>query len=230
VESLEGLFMIAIQNLSKSFNSNGKTIQILRELNLQTSQGQSISIVGKSGSGKSTLLSLMAGLDRPDAGNIVIDQLNLQQMTEQELTQFRAKVMGIVFQRFHLVDYLTALENVQLALDILGMQSDRSRAQNVLSMVGLGDRMDHFPKQLSGGECQRVAIARALVVGPKVLLADEPSGNLDQETGKQVMQMLFDLCSQLNTTLVLVTHDRDLAQKSDIVYELKLGKLEQIAK
>jgi putative ABC transport system ATP-binding protein len=222
--------MIAIQNLSKSFNSNGKTIQILRELNLQTSQGQSISIVGKSGSGKSTLLSLMAGLDRPDAGNIVIDQLNLQQMTEQELTQFRAKVMGIVFQRFHLVDYLTALENVQLALDILGMQSDRSRAQNVLSMVGLGDRMDHFPKQLSGGECQRVAIARALVVGPKVLLADEPSGNLDQETGKQVMQMLFDLCSQLNTTLVLVTHDRDLAQKSDIVYELKLGKLEQIAK
>jgi putative ABC transport system ATP-binding protein len=230
VESLEGLFMIAIQNLSKSFNSNAKTIQILRELNLQTSQGQSISIVGKSGSGKSTLLSLMAGLDRPDAGNIVIDQLNLQQMTEQELTQFRAKVMGIVFQRFHLVDYLTALENVQLALDILGMQSDRSRAQNVLSMVGLGDRMDHFPKQLSGGECQRVAIARALVVGPKVLLADEPSGNLDQETGKQVMQMLFDLCSQLNTTLVLVTHDRDLAQKSDIVYELKLGKLEQIAK
>ncbi len=222
--------MIAIQNLSKSFNSNAKTIQILRELNLQTSQGQSISIVGKSGSGKSTLLSLMAGLDRPDAGNIVIDQLNLQQMTEQELTQFRAKVMGIVFQRFHLVDYLTALENVQLALDILGMQSDRSRAQNVLSMVGLGDRMDHFPKQLSGGECQRVAIARALVVGPKVLLADEPSGNLDQETGKQVMQMLFDLCSQLNTTLVLVTHDRDLAQKSDIVYELKLGKLEQIAK
>jgi putative ABC transport system ATP-binding protein len=230
VESFEGLSMIAIQNLSKSFNSNGKDIQILNELNLQTQQGQSISIVGKSGSGKSTLLSLMAGLDRPDAGNIIIDQVNLEEMSEQGLTQFRAKVMGIVFQRFHLVDYLTALENVQLALDILGENNNHARAREVLSMVGLGDRMHHLPKQLSGGECQRVAIARALVVGPKVLLADEPSGNLDQETGKQVMQLLFDLCAKLNTTLILVTHDRDLAQKSNQVFELKLGKLEPIAK
>jgi len=222
--------MIKINNLNKSFISQERTIHILKDLNLQTKQGRSVSIVGKSGSGKSTLLSLMAGLDRPDAGHIVIDQVNLSQMSEQDLTHFRAKVMGIVFQRFHLVEYLTALENVQLALDILGQHNHLSRAKEVLSMVGLADRMHHLPKQLSGGECQRVAIARALVVGPKVLLADEPSGNLDQETGKNVMQLLFDLCSKLNTTLILVTHDRDLAQRSDQIFELKQGQLEMVAK
>jgi putative ABC transport system ATP-binding protein len=182
-------------------------------------------IVGQSGSGKSTLLSILAGLERADTGDISVDKINLTPLTEQELTLFRAQNIAIVFQQYHLISHLTALENVMLALEILKMANAKERAEEVLKELGLGHRLNHFPSQLSGGECQRVAIARALVVKPKILLADEPSGNLDTHTGDKVMDVFFDVVRKQKITTILVTHSEALAQRCGRRLRLEEGIL-----
>lgn len=213
------------KNISKSHHQAQNVIQVLSQLNLDVKAGESVAIVGKSGSGKSTLLSLLAGLDQPDAGEIWFGEEQITHLNETQLSQVRAHKMGIIFQQFQLVQTLTALENVMLPLDILRRPQSRQDAEKLLTAVGLSHRMDHFPNQLSGGEQQRVAIARAMAAKPEVILADEPTGNLDEDTGKTVMEMIFKLTKLNNTSLILVTHDTDLAQLCERTLHLQHGVL-----
>jgi putative ABC transport system ATP-binding protein len=217
--------MMNVAGLRKSFGAGEARVEVLKGLDFTIQKGERVALTGKSGSGKSTLLSLLAGLDSPDAGTISIDQQNISQMNERVLTNYRARHIGIVFQQFHLVSTLTALENVLLPLEMLKMEGARERAESLLASVNLAHRMDHLPSQLSGGESQRVAIARALAIKPAILFADEPSGNLDEETGEKVMDLLFDLVKTSNTTLVLVTHDPELANRCERIIHLEHGKL-----
>ena len=211
---------ISIQNLSKSFVQGKNIIKVLDDVSLQINSGEIIALLGKSGSGKSTLLSMLAGLEKPDNGAIIYDQKDLTKLSEDELCLFRAKNLGIVFQQFNLIPHLTALENILLPLEINGV-NDKSRAIEWLSIVGLEERAHHLPSMLSGGEQQRVAIARALVFGPPILLADEPTGNLDSETGKKVIEILFNIVREKKITMILVTHDDDLALKADRILRIK---------
>lgn len=222
--------MIQVENLKKSFKQNENDIDILKNLNLEVKKGEKVGILGQSGSGKSTFLSLMSGLDFPDSGDIRINGISTTKLSEKEWTQFRAKNISIVFQQYHLVGHLTAAENVMLPLEILGISEKQAEAQalNLLGEVGLKDRAHHFPYQLSGGESQRVAMARALITTPNLLLADEPSGNLDQETGQKVMNLFFDITSKFNTTTLLVTHNEQLAARCDVVYRLSQGRFEKL--
>ncbi len=215
--------MIEIKNISKEFVQLQKKISVLKNISLNIKSGKKTAIVGPSGSGKTTLLSLIAGLEKPTSGVIDIDGICTTDLSERELALFRANNMGIVFQQFHLMPHLTALENVCLPLDILNRENVLDQAHNVLDQVGLFKRQKHLPSQLSGGECQRVAIARALVTKPKIILADEPSGNLDTVTGKNVMDLLFSLVETNKTSLVLVTHDLNLAKICDQVVDIKGG-------
>ena len=217
--------MIHIKDLKKSFGSNDSKIQILKGINLKINEGETVALTGKSGSGKSTLLSLLAGLDRPDAGEIIISGNDIFKISEKKLTQFRSQSIGIVFQQFHLVSTLTAVENVLLPLEINKYSDALERAQYLIEAVGLSQRSHHLPSELSGGECQRVAIARAMAISPKVLLADEPSGNLDEETGRHVMDLLFKLVADTKSTLVLVTHDLELAKRCQRIVHLEQGSL-----
>lgn len=219
---------LILNDVKKGFRQGETEIQVLKGLNAKIEPGQIVSIVGQSGSGKSTLLSLLAGLERADSGEIKVDQVNLTPLTEQEITLFRAQNIAIVFQQYHLIAHLTALENVMLALEILKMDRPRERAEAALQELGLGHRLNHFPSQLSGGECQRVAIARALVVKPKILLADEPSGNLDIQTGDKVMDVFFDIVRKHGITTILVTHSEALAKKCDRILRLEEGRLREI--
>ena len=187
-----------------------------------------LSILGPSGCGKSTLLSLLAGLDKPDVGTVEIDAQDLAKMSEDTRTRTRSERLGIVFQQYHLMRNLTAIENVGLPLEILGKPDYADRARMALKAVGLSHRVAHFPSEMSGGECQRVAIARALVARPSVVLADEPSGNLDQKTGEEVMELLFSLCDEHNTTLILVTHNEELTKRCDRALILKNGALQKV--
>lgn len=216
---------LSVSNLRKSYGQGEAKVEVLKGINLTVSKGETLALIGKSGSGKSTLLSLMAGLDRPDSGEISLQGNVISKMSEKELTHFRASNMGIVFQQFHLVSTLTAFENVLLPLELLKRPNAKERAEELLQSVGLGHRSHHLPSQLSGGESQRVAIARALAISPSILFADEPSGNLDEETGDKVMELLFDMVKKSNTTLVLVTHDSDLAKKCSRVVHLEHGSL-----
>jgi putative ABC transport system ATP-binding protein len=223
---------IRIENLRKNFKQGEAFLEILKGLNLDIKDRELVAIVGQSGSGKSTLLSLLAGLDQADSGKIIIDEQNISELNEEQLTRFRCQKIGIVFQQFHLVNHLTALENVMLPLEITGaltgsLESKEiiSRAKDLLSQMGLKDRLDHTPAKLSGGECQRVAIARALIIQPKLLLADEPSGNLDTETGIKVMEILFSVVRQYGITTILVTHSDELASRCDRKLVLKNGVL-----
>lgn len=220
--------MISFSNVTKKFVQGAKEISVLENLNFEMEQKGIIAIVGKSGSGKSTFLSLLAGLDKPSSGDIIIDNHNISQMSESMVTQFRGRHIGIVFQNFNLVDHFTALENVLLPLEILKMPSAKKKALEALDLVGLGERVAHFPGQLSGGEKQRVAIARACVTNPRIILADEPSGNLDPETGSQVMDVLFKTAKELEQTVLLVTHDYELARKCQHIYEIKGHSIEKI--
>jgi len=220
--------MIKFNNVTKSFVQGSKEIHVLKNMSFELDDKGLFAIVGKSGSGKSTFLSLLAGLDRPTSGEVLLDDSKLSHLGEKELTEFRAKNIGIVFQNFHLIDNFTALENILLPLEVLKDKDADQKAKKILDMVGLSDRMNHFPSQLSGGERQRVAIARASVTNPKILLADEPSGNLDPETGETVMKILFDTAKELNQTLILVTHDLELAHRCDAVYEIKNHGLEKL--
>jgi putative ABC transport system ATP-binding protein len=222
--------MIQVENIRKSFKQTESSIEILKNLNLSVVKGDKVGILGQSGSGKSTFLSLMSGLDSPDSGDIIINGVSTVKFSEKEWTQFRAKNISIVFQQYHLVGHLTALENVMLPLEILGESEKEAenRAMTLLDEVGLKSRATHFPNQLSGGESQRVAIARALITRPNLLLADEPSGNLDQETGQKVMSLFFDITSKYQTTTLLVTHNEQLAARCNVVYRLTQGRFEKL--
>ncbi len=217
--------VLELKNMTKSYPHPSGEIPVLTGINARIQKGESVAIVGPSGSGKSTLLSLLAGLDKPTSGNVIVADQSLENMTEEELTGFRANSLGIVFQKFHLMSHFTALENVSLPLKIASPKKNTDEAQSALAAVGLKARMNHFPHELSGGECQRVAIARAMVANPDLILADEPSGNLDSKTGEEVMTLLFDLVRKNGVTLVLVTHNEALAQKCDRVLSLHEGLL-----
>ncbi|MCE3009547.1 MAG: ABC transporter ATP-binding protein [Proteobacteria bacterium] len=217
---------LKLNEIKKSYQQADLGIEVLKGLKAEVKDGEVVAIVGQSGSGKSTLLSLLAGLDRPDSGSIEVFGSEMTRLTEEEMTDFRARNIGIVFQQFHLMNHLTALENVMLPLEILGENEIEKKATEMLQLMGLGHRLTHFPGQLSGGECQRVAIARALVVNPKILLADEPSGNLDTETGEKVMDVFFDAVKKRNMTTILVTHSEQLAKRCDRQLTLKLGQFQ----
>lgn len=216
---------LSVRQLSKSHVQAGRHINVLQGLELEVKGGETVAIIGKSGSGKSTLLALLAGLDNPDQGQVVLNGEALTGQSETALARLRARSMGIIFQQFQLVQTLTALENVMLPAEILGDHGQEARARELLEAVGLRERLHHFPAQLSGGEQQRVAIARALAGTPQLILADEPTGNLDNETGQQVMDLLFGLLKQKGIALVLVTHDPECAARCERILTLQSGKL-----
>jgi putative ABC transport system ATP-binding protein len=201
-------------------------VHVLRSLSLSVGEGEAIGLVGPSGSGKSTLLMTMAGLERPDSGLIEIAGQDLGKLDEDGLARFRGRRIGIVFQAFHLIPTMTALENVAVPLDLAGLPQAVARARAELEAVGLGHRLDHYPGQLSGGEQQRVALARAMAPEPAILVADEPTGNLDEATGRQIIELMFDLQAKHGTTLVLVTHDVSLAKRCDRMIRLRSGEIE----
>jgi putative ABC transport system ATP-binding protein len=218
---------LILKNISKTYHQGEIEIPVLMNLNAEIEPGEVVSIVGQSGSGKSTLLSILAGLERANSGDILVDSVNLATLTERALTLFRAQNISIVFQQYHLIAHLTALENVMIALEILKIEKPKQRAEEALLELGMGHRLNHFPSQLSGGECQRVAIARALVMKPKILLADEPSGNLDIQTGEKVMDVFFSVVRRHKITTILVTHSDLLADKCDRTLRLEQGQLRQ---
>lgn len=205
--------IIQARNISRVVDGPEGHISILDGIDLDVEKGSSLAVVGSSGSGKSTLLGLLAGLDLPDSGQISIDGHDITAMNEDQRSQWRAGRIGFVFQSFHLMTSLNALENVMLPLELSGFGQPRQQATELLAAVGLSHRLGHYPKQLSGGEQQRVALARAFAARPSILFADEPTGNLDNATGEKVEQLLFDLQSEQGTTLVLVTHDTTLAER-----------------
>ncbi len=217
--------MIAVQHVFKSVTDSTGTLTILRDIDFSLQAGETAAIVGASGSGKSTLLSIIAGLDTPSQGTVKIDGVDLYQRTEDERAALRAEKVGFVFQSFQLLANLSALENVMLPLELGGRKDARAAATQMLQRVGLGERLNSYPKVLSGGEQQRVALARAFVVRPAVLLADEPTGSLDFATGAKVMELMFELNRELGTTLVLVTHDLAIAQRCERRITIEAGEL-----
>ncbi|WKK76781.2 ABC transporter ATP-binding protein [Marivirga salinae] len=217
--------ILAVQNLSKTYKSGEKSLTVLSDINFEIEPGSSCAIIGPSGSGKTTLLGLCAGLDEAGTGSVTLDDKQLEKLSEDERAAVRNASVGFIFQSFNLLPTLTALENVMVPLELLGKKNVKPIAVDLLQKVGLGDRMHHYASQLSGGEQQRVSIARAFANQPKILFADEPTGNLDQETGETIEALIFNLNKELGTTLVLVTHDPDLAKRTDRILQLKGGKL-----
>src|SRR3954470_16637651 len=217
---------IVLENLDLSLGRGAARVHILKGISLSIGRGEAIGLVGPSGSGKSTLLMTMAGLERPDSGRVVVDGTDLSGLDEDALARFRGRRIGIVFQSFHLVPTMTALENVALPLELAGNSDAFERAEAELQSVGLGHRLHHYPAQLSGGEQQRVAIARAIVPNPAILVADEPTGNLDEATGESIVDLLFALKRDRGATLILVTHDFNLARRCDRTIRLRSGRIE----
>ena len=218
--------MISVKHVSMVLPAAGRSVTILDRLNFDIPAKQTVAIVGPSGSGKSTLLGLMAGLDRPTTGSIQLDGIDITAMGESQMARFRREKVGYIFQSFHLIPTLTAIENVAVPLELSGERHAGERAAELLAAVGLSSRMEHYPVQLSGGEQQRVAVARAFACRPPILLADEPTGNLDSSTGAHVIALLLSLHSDHGTTLVLVTHDTTLASSMQRVLSLRDGRLE----
>ena len=217
--------MIQLAQVSKVVTSGNDQLTILHSLDLEIPSGQFVSVVGPSGSGKSTLLGLIAGLDAPTAGNIFLDGHNITQMSEDQLAELRGGMVGFIFQSFHLIPSLTAFENILIPMEIMGVPKANQRAQSLLDEVGLHDRGHHYPSQLSGGEQQRVAIARAFANNPRILLADEPTGNLDSRNGGHIFELLMSINRERGTTLVLVTHDQQLANLADRKIGLRDGRV-----
>jgi putative ABC transport system ATP-binding protein len=217
--------MLTVSQLSKRVATAQGELTILQDINLTVRRGESVAVVGASGSGKSTLLSLMAGLDTPTDGRIVIQDTDITRLDEDGRAEFRARHIGFVFQSFHLLPTLTALENIALPLELKGEPQAFARAGTLLADIGLSERATHYPRQLSGGEQQRVAIARGFAANPDLLFADEPTGNLDTRTGEHVIDLLFELNAQQDTTLILVTHESRLADKCRRVIELDAGRI-----
>ncbi len=217
---------VLLENLHLTLGEGASRVHVLKGIDLALEKGTSTGIVGPSGSGKSTLLMVLAGLERPDSGRVVINGTDITGLSEDNLAAFRGRNIGIVFQSFHLIPNMTALENVSVPLELAGENDAFDQARLELEAVGLGERLDHYPGQLSGGEQQRVALARALAPSPNVLVADEPTGNLDGETGNQVARLLFERQQEKGLTLVLVTHDTTLARKCDRMIPVRSGKID----
>jgi putative ABC transport system ATP-binding protein len=217
--------MIELRDVSKTVMSGSQPLTILHPLSLLVEQGQFLAIIGPSGSGKSTLLGLIAGLDAPSSGEVLIDEVNITRLDEDRLARLRGEKIGFVFQFFHLIPSLTAYENVAVPMEIAGVLDPRGRARALLDGVGLTDRAHHYPSQLSGGEQQRVALARALANNPPIVLADEPTGNLDTSNGRHIMELLREVHRARKTTIVLVTHDAELAAMADAQLVLRDGRV-----
>ncbi len=217
--------MLSVTELTKQVPTHSGELTILNKISFEVNEGETIAIVGASGSGKSTLLSLMAGLDTPTSGDVILSDQNITELDEDQRAMFRAQNVGFVFQSFHLLSTLTALENVALPLELKSGKGAYAGAKQLLERVGLGDRIDHYPRQMSGGEQQRVAIARAFAAEPSILFADEPTGNLDTKTGQTIVELLFEMNRSKGTTLLLVTHDTKLAERCDRQIELSAGQL-----
>ena len=217
--------ILKIHELEKTYTSGSKKITVLHDISFEIEKGDTFSIVGPSGSGKTTLLGLCAGLDHPDSGTVELCGHNLQDLNEDERAQLRNKEVGFIFQNFQLLPTLTALENVIVPLELQGAKNATKVGMELLNKVGLADRSHHYPSQLSGGEQQRVALARAFSNKPSILFADEPTGNLDEETGEKVIQLLFQLNKEAGTTLVIISHDLDLANRTQQILRLKGGKI-----
>ncbi len=220
--------IIAVQRLSKSVTDSGGTLDILRDVEFELQRGETVAIVGASGSGKRTLLSILAGLDTPSSGRVLLAGQDLFALAEDDRAEWRARQLGFVFQNFQLLTHLSALENVMLPLELAGRRDARAAATRMLQRVGLGERLGHYPRLLSGGEQQRVALARAFVVEPAVLLADEPTGSLDSATGDKVMELMFELNREQGTTLVLVTHDREIACRCERRITIEAGRAHEL--
>ncbi len=218
--------MIRLQDVRLSLPGPSGKVDILNGIDVDIAAGSKVSLIGPSGSGKTSLMMVLAGLERATSGRVVIDGQDITDLNEDELAKFRQQRIGIVFQDFHLIPTMTAQENVALPLELASQTDARSRAETVLIAVGLGHRRGHFPNQLSGGEQQRVALARAFVTAPRILLADEPTGNLDQETGSHVMELMLKLHRQNNTTLILITHDTALAATCERRLSMRDGRLQ----
>jgi len=219
--------ILKVENLSKVYKSGERELQVLDNIHFSLQEGESLSIVGPSGSGKTTLLGLCAGLDRPSEGSVHIYNNVLNNMSEDERAAVRNEYVGFIFQNFQLIPTLTAVENVMIPMELKGMKGAYKVAIDLMERVGLGSRADHYPSQLSGGEQQRVSLARAFSNDPKILFADEPTGNLDDVTGQNIEELMFDLNKEKGTTLVIVTHDLSLAEKTGRILKLKGGKVIQ---
>ncbi len=217
--------ILKVNGVSKTYESNNRALTVLKDIHFEVRQGETMSIVGPSGSGKTTLLGLCAGLDKTSTGNIELFGQELKELTEDERASLRNKHVGFIFQNFQLIPTLTALENVSIPLELRGASNVMQQSKELLDRVGLGDRMNHYPTQLSGGEQQRVSLARAFSNAPQLLFADEPTGNLDGNTGEKIEKLLFDLNKEKGTTLIIVTHDSELANKTDRILKLKSGAL-----
>ncbi len=221
---------IALAGVNLSLGQGAARVHILKDIDLNIGAGEAVGLVGPSGSGKSTLLMVMAGLERPDAGTVTVAGEDLNRLDEDALARFRGRQVGIVFQSFHLIPTMTALENVAVPLELAGIAEAQDRAREDLAAMGLADRLQHYPAELSGGEQQRVAVARALAPSPAILVADEPTGNLDEDTGKQIIELLFAGHARRGSTLVLVTHDPALAQRCARVVRLRSGRIDGMSK
>ena len=216
---------IALSGVNLSLGGAAARVHILKDVGLNIGRGEAVALLGPSGSGKSTLLMVMTGLERPDSGSVVVAGKTLHKLDEDELARFRGRNIGIVFQAFHLIPTMTALENVAVPLELAGAGDAFSRAEHELAAVGLSDRLNHYPAELSGGEQQRVALARALAPRPAIIVADEPTGNLDEATGRDIIELLFRGHREHGTTLVLVTHDTALAARCDRVLHMHSGRI-----
>ena len=219
--------LISTSNLTLKYQVGDKSIQVLNDISFALAPGEVVSVVGPSGSGKTSLMMILAGLEKPTSGQVMVDGQDLTQMSENQLAVFRRQNVGIIFQNFHLVPTMTALENVALPLEFSGAKDAFKDAADILEKTGLKDRLNNYPGQLSGGEQQRVGIARALVAKPKMLFADEPTGNLDQETGQKITELLFSLCRDQGSAMMLITHDPQLATVADRQVKLQSGRLSE---
>jgi putative ABC transport system ATP-binding protein len=217
--------ILSVQHITKTYQNGAGTLTVLNDVSFSLDAGATCAVVGPSGSGKTTLLALCAGLERPTSGSVILDGYTLNLLSEDELAALRNTHVGFVFQTFQLIPTLTALENVMVPIELRGDKQAKVRAVDLLQRVGLGDRLHHYPIQLSGGEQQRVALARAFISRPRILFADEPSGNLDDETSEQVMHLLFELNADAGTALLLVTHDMELAQQTQRIIRLRSGMI-----
>jgi putative ABC transport system ATP-binding protein len=217
--------ILSVEHLNKLFKSGDQFVTILHDISFAIEEGSACAIVGPSGSGKTTLIAICAGLERPTEGAVLLNGTAMHSASEEELSRIRNQFVGFVFQSFQLLPSLTALENVMVPAEIRGENHARSRAEDLLRQVGLGARLHHYPIQLSGGEQQRVAIARAFINHPRILFADEPTGNLDSETAREIVRLIFQLNAQAGTTLILVTHDRELTEQANRVISLKGGRV-----
>jgi putative ABC transport system ATP-binding protein len=217
--------MLVAKDLTKEYRSGDHALAVLRDVSFEIPQGALVSIVGPSGSGKTTLLGLLAGLDTPTRGGVFYDRVDITRLDEDARAKLRGERVGFIFQSFQLIPTLTALENVQVPLDLRGESNTGPRARDLLARVGLGDRLQHFPTQLSGGEQQRVAVARAFVNAPRILFADEPTGNLDSETGAKIVQLIEELNKSSGSTVIIVTHDASLAARTGRIIRLSDGRV-----